>query len=201
MTKNFSLALGLFFLLPTSAFAQNQPKPIQVFGGQPDERASTRILYETDRAIGEFAIDYGRPAWKKEYEDPATFDKMTRGKVWRLGKDFWTTLDTSLPLRIAGREVSIGYYYLGLHRSEDGATWSLVFLDPLEIRSFKLDAFEIHKAPMWFKVPVKLEKGVEMVDKLTLLLSYQKPNITSVTLRIAWGKLHLSAPIEVLLKH
>jgi hypothetical protein len=201
MSKNLSLALGLFFLLPPPGSAQNQQKPIQVFGGQPDERASTRILYETDKAIGEFAIDYGRPVWKKQYEDPAIFDKMTRGKVWRLGKDFWTTLDTSLPLSITGREVSIGYYYLGLHRSEDGATWSLVFLDPVEIRSSKLDAFEINKAPIAFRVPVNVEKGSETVDKLTLLLSHQKQNITSVTLRIAWGKLHLNAPIEVLLKH
>jgi DUF2911 family protein len=201
MLNNFSLILGLLFLLSQPGVAQNQQNTIQVFGGQPDERASTRMLYETDRAIGEFAIDYGRPAWKKEYEDPATFDKMTRGKVWRLGKDFWTTLDTSLPLRIAGRELSIGYYYLGLHRSEDGATWSLAFLDPVEIRSSKLDAFEINKAPIAFKVPVKLEKGVEMVDKLTLLLSHQKQNVNSVTLKVVWGSLHLSAPIEVLLKH
>ena len=201
MSKNFSLVLGLLFLLPPSGTAQNQQKPIQVFGGQPDERASTRILYETDKAIGEFAIDYGRPVWKKEYEDPAIFDKMTRGKVWRLGEDFWTTLDTSLPLRIAGRELSIGYYYLGLHRSEDGATWSLAFLDPLEIRSSKFDAFEINKAPITFRVPVNVEKGTETVDKLTLLLSHQKENMTRVTLRIAWGKLHLKAPIEVLLEH
>jgi Protein of unknown function (DUF2911) len=120
MLNGFFLALGLLFLLPPSGFAQIQQRPIQVFGGQPDERASTRILYETDKAIGEFAIDYGRPVWKKEYEDPAIFDKMTRGKVWRLGKDFWTTLDTSLPLRIAGREVSIGYYYLGVASFRSG---------------------------------------------------------------------------------
>ena len=199
MRKNLFLAMAILTVSLGNALAQTSRGPIQVFGGQPDERASTRILYETDKAIGEFAIDYGRPVWKKEYEDPAIFDKMTRGKVWRLGKDFWTTLDTSLPLRIAGREVSIGYYYLGLRRSEDGATWSLVFLDPVEIRSSKFDAFEINKAPIAFRVPVNVEKGAETVDKLTVVLSHQKQSITSVTLRIAWGTLHLNAPIEVLL--
>ena len=201
MRKNLGFAVALFLLLLSTASAQITQRPIQVFGGQPDERASTRLLYAADRAIGEFAIDYGRPAWKKEYEDPAVFDKMTRGKVWRLGKDFWTTLDTSLPLRIAGREVLVACYYLGLHRSEDGATWSLAFLDPNQIRSSRLDAFEINKAPIAFKVPMKLEEAAERVDKLTLLLSYQKQNITSVTLRIAWGKLLLNAPIEVQLKN
>ena len=96
MGKNLVLAMGILMVSLCKTSAQTSRGPIQVFGGQPDERASTRLLYETNRAIGEFAIDYGRPAWKKEYEDPATFDKMTRGKIWRLGKDFWTTLDTSL---------------------------------------------------------------------------------------------------------
>jgi Protein of unknown function (DUF2911) len=201
MQRNASLALGLFFLLLANASAQTQQKTIQVFGGEPDERASTRMLYETDKAIGGFAIDYGRPVWKKEYDDAATLDKMTRGKVWRMGKDFWTTLDTNLPLRIAGKEISIGYYYLGLHRSEDGRTWSLTFFDPVKIRSSKLDAFEINRAPIEFKIPIKLEQTDQMVDRLTLLLSHDKGNVKEGTLRITWGKLQLSAPIQVQLKY
>ena len=201
MEKKVLLVIGLLMVSVCSTQAQTSRSPVQVFGGQPDERASTRLLYETDRAIGEFAVDYGRPAWKKEYEDPATFDKMTRGKVWRLGKDFWTTLDTSLPLRIAGREVLVGYYYLGLHRSEDGTTWSLAFLDSNQIRSARLDAFEIARAPIAFKVPMKLEEATESVDKLTVLLSYDKQKVTSATLRIAWGKLLLIAPVQVQLTH
>jgi len=197
MSRKVFLTLFLPTLLLATGLAQRPPSSIQVFGGQPDERASTRLLYETDRAIGEFAIDYGRPSWKKDYEEPAVFDKMTRGKVWRLGKDFWTVLDTSLPLRIAGREVAVGSYYLGLHRSEDGGSWSLAFFDPTKIRDSKFDAFEINKVPIGFRVPVQLQQGGEMVEKLTMLLSYKKENITSIMLKIAWGKLLLSAPIEV----
>src|SRR5262245_59953490 len=171
MGHNLPLTMGLLVIFLCNVSAQTSRRPIQVFGGQPDERASTRLLYETDRAIGEFAIDYGRPSWKKEYEEPAVFDKMTRGKVWRLGKDFWTVLDTSLPLRISGREVGVGSYYLGLHRSEDGASWSLAFFDPTKVRGAKFDAFEINKVPIGFKVPVQLQQGGELVEKLTLLLS------------------------------
>jgi Protein of unknown function (DUF2911) len=200
MRKNRFLRLALVPLLLATASAQTRQQPVQVFGGQPDERASTRILYETDKAVGEFAIDYGRPAWKKEYDDPATFDKMTRGKVWRLGKDFWTTLDTNLQLRIAGKEILAGYYYLGLQRSEDGDTWSLAFLDPVKIRSSKLDAFEIHRAPIELMIPLKLEQSQDRVDRLTLLLSPQKESVSRITLTIAWGKLQLTAPIEVQLK-
>jgi hypothetical protein len=34
---------------------------------------------------GSLADRLGRPVWRKEYEDSATFDKMTKGKVYRLG--------------------------------------------------------------------------------------------------------------------
>ena len=51
--------------------------------------------------------------WKKDYEDPAKFDAMTKGKVWRMGSNHWTALDTSLPLKISGRSVPAGSYFLG----------------------------------------------------------------------------------------
>jgi DUF2911 family protein len=68
----------------------------------------------------------------KEYEDPVKFDGMTKGKTWRLGKDFWTVLDTNVPLKIAGKEVAAGTYYLGLFRSADGSAWSLAFYRTFE---------------------------------------------------------------------
>jgi hypothetical protein len=197
MRKNRLLWLAFVLLFVLDASSQTKKPSVEVFGGELDERASTRVLYESGKAIGELVIDFGRPVWKKEYDDPAIFDKMTRGKVWRLGKDFWTTLDTNLPLRITEKRVSIGYYYLGLYRSEDGDTWSLTFFDPVKIRSSKLDAFEIRKAPVEFKVPLKLQQSETLVDKLTLLLSYEKERMTNLTLTIAWGKLQLTAPIEV----
>ena len=44
---------------------------------------------------------------------------------------------------------------------------------------------------------MKLEQVAESVEKLTVLLSHDKQNVTSATLRIAWGKLLLSAPVQV----
>ena len=90
--KYHSLGLALSLLLPAALPAQDRPA-IEAFGGaEPDERGSTRVLYwdrQKDLGAGEFAIDYGRPVWKKDYEDLAKFDGMTKGKTWRLGKDFW----------------------------------------------------------------------------------------------------------------
>jgi hypothetical protein len=180
--------------------AQQAKSTIIAEGGTPDERASARVLYwnqKTDSAAGEFAIDYGRPGWKKDYEDPAKFDTMTKGKVWRMGSNFWTVLDTSLPLRIGGRSVRVGEYYLGLRRSADGADWSLAFVDPVRVRRARLDGFEIGKAAVEFEAPMSFEKASSEVEKLTITLSYSKENPKQVTLRVAWGNLALTAPIEV----
>jgi len=195
------ITLGtLVFLAVQSAHAQ-QPQPTVVAeGGQPDDRASARVLYwntKKDAAAGQFAINYGRPVWKTVYEDPVKFDALTKGKVWRMGSNFWTVLDTCLPLRISGREVPVGYYYLGLHRSVDGGNWSLAFIDPGKVRAAHVDAFDIQKAQVEFEVPMSIAQTETKAEKLTITLSYPKENIRKVTLKLAWGNLVLTAPIDV----
>jgi len=152
---------------------------------------------EKNMGAGQFAIDYGRPVWRKEYEETGNFDKMTKGKVYRLGSNFWTTLDSDMPLTIAGKTIPEGSWYLGLHRSEDGATWSLVFIDPAKARAAHIDASEIERAPIAHKAPMTVEQAAESKDKLTIDLVFQKGNLKDVTLKIAWGKMQLSAPIQV----
>jgi hypothetical protein len=199
--KYLSLVFALLFCALSVTYAQDKKPAIQAFGGAtPEDRGSTRVLYwstEKNVPLGQLAIDFGRPVWKKEYENVAAFDGFTKGKVWRFGKDFWTTLDTGLPLKIAGKDIPPGLYYLGLHRSEDGATWSLAFVDPVKARKAMLDAFMMDKATVEFKVPVTTEKAATSADKLTVLLTAGKENIKEVTLKINWGTLQLSVPIQV----
>jgi len=147
--------------------------------------------------VGQLVVNYGQPAWKSDYEQPGMFDKMTNGQVWRMGSNFWTVLDTSLSLRINGRDVEPGYYYLGMHRSEDGGTWSLAFLDSNRIRGMHLDGSEIAKAPVEFMIPVKFESSEERIDKLDISLNYPKGDPTDVTLVVGWGNFRLTTPVEV----
>lgn len=187
-------------LLAATALAQQAEKRIVAEGGGPDDRASARVLYwnqKTDSAAGQFAIDYGRPVWKKAYEDPAQFDKMTKGQVWRLGSNFWTTLSTDLPLTISGKKVPAGAYYLGLQRSADGAKWSLAFIDPAGATKQHLDAFDIRKAKVDFVTPMSVDKAESTVDKLTVTFSYPRDDFRNVTLKVAWGNLALIAPVRV----
>ena len=196
----FGMAVVMCFVSALQA-QDNKPRPkIIAFGSDSPERGTTRVGYwnnEKNMGAGQFAIDYGRPVWRKEYEDTAKFDKMTKGKVYRLGSNFWTTLDTDMPLTIAGKTIPAGMWYLGLHRSEDGASWSLAFIDPAKARAAHVDASEIERAPIAYKVPMTFEQGAEAKDKLTIDLLFQKPNLNAVTLKIAWGKMQLTAPIQV----
>ena len=102
-----------------------------------------------------------------------------------------------MPLRIAGSEIAVGSYYLGLERSADGSSWHLVFIDPVKARAMKLDACQIQRAPVLFRVPVIAEPAGETADKLTITLSCAKERIKDVKLTIAWGKLRVTAPITV----
>ena len=149
---NLRIALGASATLSLIPAHAQQSKPaIVAEGGQPDDRASARVLYWNTvkhEAAGQFAINYGRPVWKSDYEDPAKFDGMTKGKTWRMGSNFWTVLDTCLPLKISGKTRSRRLLLLGLHRSEDGSKWSLAFIDPAKVRAAHIDAFEIQKAPV-----------------------------------------------------
>jgi hypothetical protein len=200
-SMNIRIALAIGLLLSFTAAHAQQPKPtIVAEGGQPDDRASARVLYWNDakhEAAGQFAINYGRPVWKSAYEDKAKFDAMTNGKTRRMGSNFWSVLDTCLPLKISGKSVRPGYYYLGLHRSDDGSKWSLAFIDPARVRAAHIDAFDIHKAPIEFEVPMSVTSAASKAEKLTIELSYPKDDIRKVTLNVAWGTLALTAPIEV----
>ena len=198
------MTLFIVALMMCSAYqAQEKKSSIGAFGGETlDERASTRVLYwdsAKDSAAGEFAIDYGRPVWKKEYDDPAKFDAMTKGKVWRMGNNFWTVLDTNLPLKFGSKEVPIGSYYLGIYRSSDGNQWSLAFIDPVKVRASRLDGFEIEKAPVQLKVPLTFQSASSAAEKLTVTLQHEKDKPTDVTMIVVWGKMTLSAPIKVVL--
>ena len=132
--------------------------------------------------------------WKKDYEDPAKFDAMTKGKVWRMGSNHWTTLDTSLPLKISGGSVPAGSYFLGLKRSADGGRWSLAFIDPAAVRKARLDAFDIRKAAVRFDAPMSVRKSTATADKLTVTLSYPNENIKHVNPETGVGEFRAHRP-------
>jgi hypothetical protein len=191
MLKRISLmAIASLFMVSFILVAQE----VRRFGGE-SPRMSTRIAYfGLNTSEGQLVIDYGQPEWKPEYE--AEFDKLTKGKRWRLGNDFWTNLDTQLDLVISGTEVESGYYYLVLERSETDQ-WQLILLDSKQIQAKKMDAFMAEQTKGGLRAPLTWEETGESVQKLEITLIPDQNDLTKAKLEIRWGKHKLSAPIEV----
>ena len=72
-----------------------------------------------------------------------------------------------------------------------------MFIDPAKARAAHIDASEIERAPVAFKAPMTADSPGEMKDKLTIDLVFQRGDLKNVALKIAWGKIQLSAPIQV----
>jgi hypothetical protein len=196
----FLLSILTLVCCSAAASAQQQQPKVVAFGSDSPERGTTRVGYwdnVKNGGTGQFAIDYGRPVWKKDYEDTAKFDTMTRGQVWRLGSNFWTVLDTDMPIKISGKTVPAGSWYLGLKRSSDGSAWSLAFINPAKVKAALLDASEIGKAPVEFEAPMTFGKADDTKERLVIDLIIDKSNIYQPSLSIAWGNFKLSAPIQV----
>ncbi len=158
-------------------------------------RVNTRIAYfGQNTSEGQLAIDYGQPEWKSDYD--SQFDEMTKGKRWRLGANFWTTLDTCLDLTVAGAKVARGYYYLVLERSE-GDEWFLILLDPEAVRAKKLDPFMVGQTSGGIQAPLTWEKTDALARKLTIKLLPTEGDLGKATLEILWGNHKLTAPIDV----
>ena len=192
--------LALVFCCVSLAQAQSD---VRAFPGNVHNRGETRILFwngAAGKAAAEVAISYGRPLWKNEYNTAGALDQMTKGKTWRAGKNFWTFLDTNIPLKIGGTDIPVGMYYLVVQRSADGNDWSLAFIDPASARRNRIDAAEAdrrigemtiqHSAPLMFKSRNDITRLLEME-----IAGY--PNdLSKATFVIKWGKFELSGPVE-----
>ena len=203
MKRTIAIAILGVCLVPMVQ-AQNKKGIIAEAEPALGERGTSRVLYwnqDKDIAAGAITVEFGRPVWRKEYEESGRFDAMTKGKVWRLGNNYWTILDSNLPIKVAGRDIPIGLWYLGLDRSPDGKTWSLAFIDPVKARRGRHDGFTMETVPVEFKVPMTTAQPAGLTEKLTMTLTAAKEDMKKVTLRVAWGRLELTAPIQVVLEN
>ncbi len=203
MKKTFTTSV---LLLAWGAVLAQTPAPpnakFWIYGQTIEERASSRLGYwrtNVNAGIGEVVVSYGRPPWKAQYSEQ--LDQLTRGKMWRMGDNYWTLLDTNLPLRVGGVPVAVGLYYLAVARSEDGSTWELVFIDPEKSREKGLDSFDVGtrpaEIPVLFKAPLTFEEAQEQAEKMTILLKLNGDSQTEGTLRLSWGNFALSTPVSV----
>jgi hypothetical protein len=165
---------------------------LQVFGGEAPRMASTRIFWDNG-PVGMVCIQYGQPEWKAEYD--GMLPKLV-GKSLRLGKDFWTTLNTSSTLTIGGTKVPAGSYYLGLKCDEDGGFHLLL------MRAEKADKkgwapFVPEPWQAEHTIAMKMGKAEESAQKMSIALGGGGDDPTALELSIHWGKHRLSVPTKV----
>ena len=178
---------ALCFALPTAA---------QKVAGHSDGsmRNETRIMVfsEDFKVFAMASLTHGQPDWKAEYD--TMFDKL-KGKINRLGKDWFTTLITSSELEIGGAKIAPGSYVVGLHCDKDGK-FGLALMDSSKAMKDGVTPFVTDWKPEVL-VPLTLNKDVakEVVGKMTMTFDAQKGGSGEGTFTLAWGKHTLTAPV------
>ncbi len=196
------LWLALVGCLSLATAEARQRSDFWVYGQVVEERGASRVGYwkrNVNEGLGEVVVDYGRPVWKEQYADQ--LDQLTRGRMWRMGDNYWTLLDTNLPIRVGGVEVSPGLYYLAIRRSADGANWELAFVDPQKSRLRLLDSYDVGtrpaEIPVLFTAPLSFRETQQLTERLTILLTLEAGSQTTGKMELTWGKFALSTPLEI----
>ncbi|MBK6939247.1 MAG: DUF2911 domain-containing protein [Planctomycetes bacterium] len=168
-------------------------------GAYSTQRMGSRILAFGARSI-EVHLEWGPVAWKDEYAAAIDSGKLD-GRRWRLGADFWTTLDTNVPLTFGDKTLAPGMYYVSMER-RDGKTL-LQFHDPVKARTQKIDPFMIQD---FLSQPVEVEMTVSKSDaptqQLTLALTSKpaKGDAPNAAITVDYGPYHAEAAMRVATK-
>jgi hypothetical protein len=148
---------------------------------------------------GRISVEHGKPAWPAELEAGESFDAATVGKLWRLGNNKWTTLDTNLALRFGERRVEPGIYYLLVQRPVP-SEWRLAFVTPSSVMPHLMDAWAAQarpqEVPVQFSVPLSDSPGAEEAE-LDITLALDPADPAKASLAIEWGPHRLESAFTI----
>lgn len=168
-------------------------------GTYTTQRMGSRILAFGARSI-EVHLEWGPVAWKDEYAVAIDSGKLD-GRRWRMGADFWTTIDTNVPLTFGDKTLAPGMYYLTMER-RDGKTF-LQFHDPVKARTQRIDPFVVQD---FLSQPVEVEmtltKGDTIASQLALELTSRaaKSDEPNAGISVSFGPYHAEAAMRVAAK-
>ena len=190
VSKTGLAALALSLL---AAPAQAQ---IQVFGGPDEDRRSSTVVMFGENVIAGVSISYSAPDWKADYDKPGAMDSY-KGKNVRLGKNWWTSLDTNIPLEIGGTKLEPGAYYLGLRYGEDGS-FKLLVLDASKAMKNSMMPFNPDGWKGGTTVDLKMNKDSldESKKKMVIDISASEDDPSKGSFSIQWGKHELAADVK-----
>lgn len=132
-----------------------------------DRHSARTAFFRDGGVIGQIAVDYGSAKWSSELQ--RAFDATAVGERVRLGSNFWTTLDTHVPVAIGDVELEPDAYYCALQRGE-GEVWNLVLMPSDAVRRERKDAFFSHETRGGHLVPMARVEAAEPSADLTITL-------------------------------
>lgn len=197
--KLVTLTAALALAIAPLATAQ-----VKAFGGAGARHSSTIFLFtEAFEVKAGLSLQHGQPVWKDAYDDQKAFDKYLdqyKGKLVRLGKDWWTTFDTSVTIDFGGTRIPAGSYFLGLSYERDGS-FQLAVIDAATAMKNGEMPFAEAGWTVAYKAPLVLKKGAaaETVKEMTIDMITDKDDPTKATFQVAWGKHLLVGDMKLVL--
>ncbi|MGE0142228.1 MAG: hypothetical protein AB7I19_10245 [Planctomycetota bacterium] len=184
--------------------AVSTPRAQKIEGGpDPDRRASTLFLStDSSEVLAGVSISYGAALWQDSYD--AMLTALKGGNYTRLGKGWWTSLETCRAIEIGGTKIEAGSYYLGASVDEDGAFTLLIFDSGRAMKAGLLPgstALYTGEAKAELGAPLTLAKEPpkESVTRLEIEISADPKEPANGRLSLRWGKHELFAPVKFLL--
>lgn len=179
-------AAAVLLSAPVLAFAQQERDP----------RETVTALFNGKKV----SVEYGRPALKgRAMKD--LLGQLPADRVWRMGVDQVTTLDTSIPLVIGGKEVPAGKYSLYLHAPAEGDYALIVNSDAgVPLKTIfpaappaladalwpRLDGYKAIEAKEVARVTLKKVTPAEPIERFKVSLEPVKDGVSSA-ITLTWG--------------
>lgn len=177
------------------AVANNAAVTLQVFAQTTERRSSRVVWFGNGGSPGQVAIDYCPVAWQEGITALVT-DGSLRGRKWRLGGDFWTTLDTSIELQFGAVHVPAGYYYLTLEQRA-ATSYVLALHDAAAVKKLRLDPVYADRLVGGLEVPLTHKAKPEKAQQLELELTLRPGTKSDGALAIRYGDHELATPVTM----
>ena len=180
---------ALTFAAPLAAQVQVMNPPID------EDRRGSNVIMFGDNVMAFVAVTWSAPQWKAEYDKPGVMDSF-KGQNVRLGKNWWTQIDTNIPLEIGGQKLPVGSYFLGLHYTKDGEFHLMAFDTKMAMKN-SLMPFMGDQWKGGTAIPLKLNKDKldKTVEKMLIVIQADDKGDTG-SFRIHWGKHELAADVK-----
>ncbi|MBL8747907.1 MAG: tetratricopeptide repeat protein [Planctomycetes bacterium] len=173
----------------------NAAKAMTAFAVASERRGARVAWFGRQGSPGQIGLDYTPVPWNDEYADLVASGRL-KNKKWRLGGDFWTTLDTSMDVVFGTTTVPAGYYYLTLEQ-RDGDAYVLALHDAATAKKQKLDPVFAGNLKGGIEVALAHATLTEKAARLEIDIALTPGSQTAGALSIRFGTHELSAPMQM----